>query len=57
MHNPTMHAVKRTRNGTRVPDSVATLVKIGEDIERRWSAPSSPDTPTGVHVKSARLLH
>ncbi len=38
MHNPTMHAVKRTRSSARVPDSVAALVRIGEDIERRWAA-------------------
>ena len=39
-----MHMVKRTPNGARgpahVPDSIAALVKIGEDIERRWAARS-----------------
>lgn len=44
MQNPTMHMVKRTPRGARVPahvpDSVAALIRIGEDIERRWAARS-----------------
>lgn len=37
-HNHPIHAVKRKRRGTRVPEGVAALAKIGEDIERRWAA-------------------